>query len=50
LVIISSKYILNNVGENGQPWRTSLLNSTDFESLLLNFINIFLCVNIHNCL
>jgi len=22
LVIISSKYILNNVGERGQPWRT----------------------------
>jgi hypothetical protein len=30
----------NNVGESGQPTRTPLLISTDFESLLLNFINI----------
>ena len=45
LVIISSKYMLSNVGESGQPWRTPLLISTDFESLLLNFISIlfFLC-------
>jgi hypothetical protein len=27
LVIISSKYILNNVGERGQPWHTPLLIS-----------------------
>jgi len=33
LVIISSKYMLNNVGESGQPWRTALLISTDVESL-----------------
>jgi len=44
LVIMSSKYILNSVGESGQPWRTPLLISTGFDSLLLNFINIMFCV------
>jgi len=44
LVIISSKYILNSVGERGQPWYTALLISTGFDSLLLNFINILFCV------
>jgi hypothetical protein len=32
LVIISSKYILNSVGEIGQPWCTPLLISTGFDS------------------
>jgi len=41
LVIMSSKYTLNSVGESGQPWRTPLLISTGFDSLLLNFINTF---------
>jgi hypothetical protein len=36
LVIISSKYMLNSVGESGQSWRTPLLISTGFESLLYN--------------
>jgi len=36
--------MLNNVGESGQPWRTPLLISTDFESLLLNFIIILFFV------
>jgi len=36
--------MLNNVDESGQPWRTPLLISTDFESLLLNFINILFLV------
>jgi len=44
LVIISSKYILNILGERGQPRCTPLFISTSFDSLLLNFINIFLCV------
>ena len=44
LVILSSKYILNSVGESGQPWRTPLLIYTGFDSLLLNFINILFCV------
>jgi hypothetical protein len=36
--------MLNDVGENGQPWHTHLLISTDFENLLLSFINIsFVC-------
>ena len=34
LVIISSKYILNSVGERGQTWRTPLLISTGLDSLL----------------
>ena len=29
--------MLKNGGESGQPWRTPLLISTDFESLLLNW-------------
>ena len=32
LVIMSSKYILNSVGERGQPWRTHLLISTGFDN------------------
>ena len=44
LVIILSKYVLNSVGERGQPWRTPLFISTGFDSLLLNFINILFCV------
>jgi hypothetical protein len=43
LVIILSKYILNSAGERRQPWRTPLLISTGFDSLLLNFINILFC-------
>jgi len=41
LVIITSKYISNSVGERRQPWRTALLISTGFDGLWLNFINIF---------
>jgi hypothetical protein len=41
LVIISSKYTLNNAGERGQTWRTPLSFSTGFDSLLLNFISIY---------
>jgi len=44
LVIISSKYILNSAGEKGQPWRTSLLISASFYSLVLNFISVLFCV------
>jgi len=40
LVIISSVYILNSVGETGQLRCTSLLNSASFDSLELDFINI----------
>ena len=43
-VIMSSKYILNSVGESGQPWRTPLLISAGCDSLLFNFINILFCV------
>jgi len=46
LVLISSKYILNSVGERGQPWRTPLLISTGLDNLLLYFINILLRVSI----
>ena len=37
--------MLNNIGESGQTWHTHLLVFTDFESFLLNVINIlfFLC-------
>jgi len=42
LVIISSKYMLSSVGESGQPWRTPLLISTDFESLFDKFYQYFL--------
>jgi len=44
LVILSSKYILNGVGEQGQLWHTALLISASFESLVLNFINVLFCV------
>ena len=44
LVIISAKYILNSLGERGQPWHTPLLISASFNSLGLNFINILLCL------
>jgi len=44
LFIISSKYILNSVGERGQPWRTPLLISASFDSMGLNFINILFYV------
>jgi hypothetical protein len=40
LVIISSKYILNRVGERRQPWRTPLLISAGFDDMELNFIDI----------
>jgi len=44
LVIISSKYILNSVGETWQPWGTALLICTGFDILWLNCINIcFVC-------
>jgi hypothetical protein len=43
LVIISSMYILNSVGETGQPWCT-LLNSASFDSLELNLINSLFCM------
>jgi hypothetical protein len=36
LVIISSKYMLNSVGESGQPWHTPLLISTDYMKILLS--------------
>jgi hypothetical protein len=51
LVIISSKYMLNSVGERGQPWHTPLLISATFDDLELNFIDIlfFVCV-CHYCL
>jgi hypothetical protein len=48
LVIISSKYILNRVGERGQPWHTPVLISASFDDLELNFIlfilNLILCL------
>ena len=44
LVIILSKYILNSVGERGQPWRAPLLISIGFDSSLLNCFNILFCV------
>jgi len=48
LVIVSSKYILNSLGERGQPWGTALLFCTGFHILWLNFINVFfVCVNMH---
>jgi hypothetical protein len=50
LVIISSKYILNSVGERGKPWRTPLLISARFDSVELNFIDILFCVYVHYCL
>jgi len=50
LVIILSMYILNSVGETGQPWCTPLLNSASFDSLELGFINILFYVYINYCL
>jgi hypothetical protein len=47
LVIISSKYILNSVGEREQLWRTLLLISTSFDDLELNFTDILFCVYTH---
>jgi len=44
LVIISYQFILNSVGERGQPWHTRLLILANFDSLELNFINILFCV------
>jgi hypothetical protein len=44
LVIISSNYILNSVGEEGKPWRISLWISARFGGLELNFIDILFCV------
>jgi len=44
LVILSSTYILNSVGKQGQPWHTALLISASFESLVLNFISVLFCV------
>jgi hypothetical protein len=44
LVIISSNYILNSVGEEGKPWRICLWISARFDGLELNFIDILFCV------
>src|SRR5215475_3872070 len=44
LVIMSSKYMLNSVGERGQPCHTPLSISTSFEVLLKNFIIILFLV------
>jgi hypothetical protein len=44
MVIISSKHILNSVGERRQPWYTPLLISASFDDLELNFI---FCVYVH---
>jgi hypothetical protein len=44
LVIISSKHILNGVGERGKPWRTSQLISARFDDLELSFIDILFCL------
>jgi hypothetical protein len=44
LVIISSKYILNSVGERVQPWCTPLLSSESFDNLELSFIDILFFV------
>jgi hypothetical protein len=48
LVIISSKCVLNSVGQSGQPWPTSVLNSASFNSLDLNFINILFVFDLNN--
>jgi hypothetical protein len=48
LVIISSKCVLNSVGENGQPWPTSLLISASFNSFDLNFIGILFVFAVNN--
>jgi hypothetical protein len=45
--------MLNSVGEKGKPWRTALLISTRFDSLMLNFIKFcFVCkyIYIHYCI
>jgi len=46
LVIISTNYILKNVGETGQPWHTHLLLLATFDNLELNVINISFCVSV----
>jgi hypothetical protein len=43
-LVISCKYMLNSVGESGQPWRTPIF--LPIVSLLLNFINILFFVQI----
>ena len=43
--LFESICILNCVGEGGQSWRTPLLISTGFDSLLLTFINICYLLN-----
>jgi hypothetical protein len=48
LVIISPKCLLKSVGQNGQPWPTSLLISASFNSLDLNFINILFVFPLNN--
>jgi hypothetical protein len=44
LVIISSKYILNRVGDRGQPWCNPLFISASFDDLELNCTDILFCV------
>ena len=44
LVIISTKYILNNVGERGQTWHTPVLILASFGNMELSFTNILFCV------
>jgi len=44
LVIISYQYILNSVGERGQPRHSHLLILASFDRLELYFINILFCV------
>jgi hypothetical protein len=45
LAIISSKYILNNVGKRDQPWRIPLLIIlASFDNLELNFIDSLFCM------
>jgi hypothetical protein len=38
LVIILSKYILNSVGDRGQPWHTAVLISSSFETNCLYLV------------
>jgi hypothetical protein len=44
LVIISSKYILNNVGEREKPWHIPLSISASSDNLEFSFIDILFCV------
>jgi hypothetical protein len=39
--VVSTKYILNSIGERGQPWHTLVLISASFEDLELNFVDIY---------